>query len=404
MMSPADIEGLRAETPGCAIGVHFNHAGASLPTATTLAAITDHLQREALYGGMEAAPSAMDGIATARADAAALIGAAPAEIAFASSGSAAFGLVFAALPQLARGDRILVGRQEWGGNLSTMRATADRAGATVEAIPCRDDGSVDPEALSALIDERVRLISLTWLPANGGLINDAAAVGRVARAAGVPYFIDAGQAIGQVPIDVAAIGCDMLKGACRKYLRGPRGTALLYLRESFIERLEPAFLDVQSGPWANGAPAPRKDARLFETVESSVALLLGLGAALKQARSIGIAAIRARIRRMADNLRDRLADIPSVTVRDLGQERSGLVSFTVDGQGAHDVRARLARDRIAVGANGVPYTPLDMAARGLTEIVRASVSYFNTEDEIERFVSAVASIAREDTGARTSAA
>src|SRR5919109_4308554 len=255
------IDELRAETPGCAMGVHFNHAGASLPTSATLGAITEHLQREALYGGMEAAAGALERIEQARGDAAALLGAAADEIAFTSSGSAAFGLVFAALPRLNPGDRILVGRQEWGGNLATMRAAADRAGASVGAIPCRDDGSADPHALASLIDKRVRLIALTWLPANGGLINDAAAIGRVARAAGVPYFVDAGQAVGQIPINVGAIGCDMLKGACRKYIRGPRGTALLYVRRSFIDRLQPGFLDVQSGPWVDGGPRLRSDAR-----------------------------------------------------------------------------------------------------------------------------------------------
>jgi selenocysteine lyase/cysteine desulfurase len=389
----ADIEALRAETPGCAMGAHFNHAGSSLPTSATLAAITEHLQRESLYGGMEAGGSVLEQIETARSDAAALIGAAPGEIAFASSGSAAFGMVFAALPKLTPGDRILVGRQEWGGNLATMHATAHRAGATVEAIPCRGDGSVDPDALSHMIDQRVRLISLTWLPANGGLINDAAAIGRVARAAGVPYVIDAGQALGQVPIDVATLGCDMLKGACRKYLRGPRGTALLYVRASFLERLEPAFLDVLSGPWVDGGPARRGDAHLFESAETPVALLLGLGVALKQARAIGITAIRTRVQQLADGLRTRLAEIKGVTLHDLGQDRSGLVSFTVEGLGAQEVRSGLARERIAVGANGVPYTPLDMTARNLREIVRASIHYYNTAAEIDRLVAAVASIA-----------
>jgi selenocysteine lyase/cysteine desulfurase len=392
-MALPDIDALRAETPGCAMGAHFNHAGASLPTRATLAAITEHLQRESLHGGMEAGAGALEQIETARSDAAALIGATPGEIAFTSSGSAAFGTVFAALPGLAPGDRILVGRQEWGGNLATMRAAADRAGAVIEAIPCREDGSADSEALSAMIDDRVRLISLTWLPANGGLINDAAAIGRVARAAGVPYFIDAGQALGQVPIDVAALGCDMLKGACRKHLRGPRGTALLYLRAAFLPQLEPAFLDVMSGPWLDGGPRRRADARLFETAEMPVALLLGLGVALKQARAIGIAAIRTRVGQLADDLRARLAEIKGVTLHDLGRERSGLVSFTVAGLGAPDVRSRLARERIAVGANAVPYTPLDMTARNLREIIRASVHYYNTAAEIERLAAAVASIA-----------
>jgi selenocysteine lyase/cysteine desulfurase len=140
-------------------------------------------------------------------------------------------------------------------------------------------------------------------------------------------------------------------------------------------------------------PVPRQDARLFETVETSIALQLGLGAALRQAHALGIPAIRKRIIRLADGLRARLGDIRGVTVRDLGTERSGLVSFTVEGLGSQEVRAGLARDRITVGANGVPYTPLDMTARKLTEIVRASVSYINTEEEIERLAAAVARIA-----------
>lgn len=393
-MAELDISALRAETPGCAGVAHFNHSGASLPTRATLTAITDHLQREALAGGMEAAAGAGEALKDLRADAAALLNASPDEIAFTTSGSAGFGLVFASLPPLKAGERILVGRQEWGGNLATLQAAADRAGAKIEAIACRDDGSVDAEALYRMIDERVRLVSLTWLPANGGLINDAAAVGRVTRAAGIPYFVDAGQALGQIEVDVAAIGCDMLKGTARKFLRGPRGTGVLYVRRDFLSRLTPPFLDVQSGPWSDDGPKPRHDARLFETIEGSIALQLGLAVALKQARRLGMKAIRNRIDTLSTSLRAGLSEVEGVTVRDLGAVRSGVVSFTVDGIGAQDVRARLAAERINVGANGVPYTPLDMKARGLAEIVRASVSYFNSENEIERLVGSVAAIAR----------
>jgi selenocysteine lyase/cysteine desulfurase len=394
MKHALDIEALRSDTPGCAKVTHFNHSGASLPSKLTLAAIVGHLNREAEWGGMEVAGKAAETLEAARADAAALLGATAPEMAFTTSGSAGFGLVFAALPPLRSGDRILVGRQEWGGNLATMRAAADRAGALVEAIPCCEDGSVDAAALAGMIDERARLISLTWLPANGGLINDAEAVGKVARAAGVPYFVDAGQALGQLPIDVARIGCDMLKGTARKYLRGPRGTALLYVRSDFLPRLTPAFLDVQSAPWIGDGPQIRSDARRFETVEGSIALQLGLAEALRQARRIGMDPIRSRIATLAQDLRSRLAEIEHVSVHDLGTQKSGLVSFTVAGVSAQDVRARLAAAQISVGANGVAYTPLDMTARKLNEIVRASVSYFNTEDEIAKIAAAVAAIAR----------
>ncbi|MBV9077965.1 MAG: aminotransferase class V-fold PLP-dependent enzyme [Methylobacteriaceae bacterium] len=388
-----DVAALRAATPGTTTVAHFNHAGASLMSETTLAAITDHLRREALDGPHEAAAGVQDRLDAARADAATLVGGTPDEIAFTASGSAGWGLAFSGLPPLRAGDRVLVGRQEWGGNLATLRAASDRAGATVETIPCRADGSVDATALAGMIDARVRLVSLTWLPANGGLINDAAAVGGVTRAADVPYFVDAGQALGQLPVDVAAIGCDVLKGAGRKHLRGPRGTAILYVRRAFRDRLTPAFLDVLSGPWTPGGPAPRDDARAFETSEVAVALLLGLGAALRQALDLGIDALRARIAPLADGLRARLADVPGVRLEDLGTERSGLVAFTVAGHDAQGVRAALGAERINVGANGAAYTPLDMTARGLDGIVRASVHAFNTDEEIDRLVAAVTRVA-----------
>ncbi|OAP40066.1 class V aminotransferase [Sinorhizobium glycinis] len=389
-----DLDRLRADTPGCAVGMHFNHSGASLPSQSTLTAMWDYLRKESNDGPMEAANSATALLEDVRAGTAALIGARPSEIAFLGSGSAAWGAAFAALPPLVPGDRILVGRQEWGGNLATMQDATVRAGARVEAIPARDDGSVDASALAAMIDERVRLVSLTWLPANGGLINDAAAVGRVTRAAGIPYFIDAGQALGQIPIDVASLGCDVLKAAGRKFLRGPRGTAILYVRQEFLPRLTPRYLDVLSGPIVDGVVKIRDDARRFEAGEISPALILGLGAAICQASALGMKAIRERIGTLANELRDNLRSIPNVTVRDLGAELSGVVSFTVEGIPAPEVRAALAERQIAIGANGVPYTPLDMTARGLDQIARASVSYLNTLSEIARLSDAVADVAR----------
>lgn len=392
-MDTIDIDAWRALTPGCANGLHFNHAGASLPSAASLSAINEHLLREALIGPMEAGAAASEAVEQVRRDAATLLGAQPDEIAFASSGSSAWGSAFAALPPLQSGERILVGRQEWGGNLASMRLAADRAGATVETIPCNDDGSVDAGALAAMIDARVRLISLTWLPANGGLINDAAAIGRVARAAGVPYFVDAGQALGQLPVDVAAIGCDLLKGAGRKFIRGPRGTALLYLRRGFAETLAPGYVDVASVTGMNDSITLRADARRFEHGETSIALLLGLGVALRECLQVGLTPIRSRIQRLADSLRAQLAAIDGVQLRDLGSERSGLVAFTLGARDVFEVRQRLAERGVRVGANKVPYTPLDMQARGLDGVVRASVSWLNTDEEIARLVREIAAVA-----------
>lgn len=393
-MNALDITSLRADTPGCAVSAFFNHSGASLPSNSTLAAITNHLERESRYGAMEAAAVAAEALSSVRTSAAALINAEPDDVAFTSSASAAIGLVFAALPPLRAGDRILVSRQEWGGNVSTYWAAAARAGATVEVIPAREDGSVDPGALANMIDSKVRLVSLTWVPANGGLINDAAAVGAVTRSAGVPLFVDAGQVLGQMPVDVKALQCDVLKGTCRKFLRGPRGTALLYVRREFARTLRPAFLDVDSGPWQDGAPRQRENARVFETVEMSAALLLGAGVALDQARAIGVDNIQARVMALAESLRRRLREIKGVKIHDLGRRCCGLVSFAIDAVSMPEVRRRLAAEGIVVGGNGVAYTPFDMTARNLKEIVRASVSYLNTDEEIDRLARAVERLAR----------
>ncbi len=384
MITAAQVAAGRAATPGWGESLLLNHAGASAMSAAALAALHEHLALESRLGPMDAADAVAPQLQRLREDAARLLNAGSDEVAVMGSGSAAFGAVWSAFTHTAplrAGDRILVGRQEWGGNLATYQ----RAGASVEVLPSRADGSVDVEASAALIDERVRLISLTWLPANGGLVNDAAALGRVARAAGVPYLIDAGQALGQLPVDVQALGCDVLKGAGRKHLRGPRGTALLYVRKSFLDRLEPPWVDVQSAPWAAGL---REDARRFETAEQPVALRLALHVAIAEALEIGVDAIAARVQALAVVLRERLSELPQVRVHDLGAgPRSGLVSFTIDGEPVAATKARLARQGIRVGANGVAYTPLDMQARGLEGVVRASLSWLNDEADIERLAS-----------------
>jgi selenocysteine lyase/cysteine desulfurase len=392
-----DIERLRAGTPGCAAVAHFNHSSCSLPPDEVLEAVAAHLRREALRGPHEAGLAAAEAVRGTRRAASRLLNAGEDEIALTGSGSQGWGSAFAALPPLRPGDRILVGRQEWGGNLATMHRAAARAGARVETIPCEEDGSVSAEGLARMLDDRVRLVALTWLPANGGLVNPAAAIGRVARAAGVPYFVDAGQALGQIPADVEAIGCDVLKGAGRKYLRGPRGTAILYVRRGFLDRLDPAFVDVLSAPWQMEDPAGprlRPDARRFETSEGPVALQLGLGEAIRLALGIGVDAIRARISALAETLRGELAGIGGLRPHDLGTERSSIVSFTLDGVAPQEVRRRLWERDVNVNAVGPGYAPLDSAARGLGEVVRASVSHLTTEAEIDRLVSGLRAVAR----------
>ncbi|MGN7743097.1 aminotransferase class V-fold PLP-dependent enzyme [Pseudomonas sp. 22526] len=393
-LSPEHIRQLRAATPGCAQVIHFNHAGASLPSQASLDAMLEQLHREATEGPMEAASQGALLQERARQAAARLLNTSSSAIAFASSGSAAWGMAFNALGPWQAGDRILVGRHEWGGNLACM-APAIAAGARLEVIPCDTQGAVSVAALERMLDARVRLIALTWLPANGGLINPAAAIGALARARQIPYFIDAGQALGQLPCDVQALQCDVLKGAGRKYLRGPRGTALLYVRPEFVQRLHPGQRDVLSAPWDGQAFTLREDARRFETSEVSLVLLAGLEAALNQLNSIGIDAIRQRIDGLSRSIRLGLDTIPGLQRQDLGyeQQQSGLIAFTLKGWDGFELKQRLARQGINIGANGIAYTPLDMQARSLTSIARIAVSYLNTQEEADLLLQALRELA-----------
>ena len=382
-----DIARLRAETPGADRVLHLNHAGSSLMSAATLDAVLAHVRQEAERGAMEAGGGAADRIARVRADAAELLGAGADEIAFTGGNSDGWGRAFAAL-RLQPGDKVLVGRSEWGGNLACLQ----RAGLAVETVPADETGQISLDALARQLDDRVRLVALTWAPANGGLIQPAAAVGHLVRAAGVPYFLDAAQAVGQLPVDVAALGCDVLTAPGRKHLRGPRGTGLLYVRRDFLERLDPAFVDTHSAPIGPGGAMLCPDARRFESAEGPVALRLGLGVAIRQALDLGVDNIRAVIAANAEALRARLARVPGARVEDLGVERSGLIAFTLDGHQPAQVQARLAAQGINIGLNGRGYTPLDMDARGLSTLLRAAVSYLTTEAEMDRFTAALAAL------------
>jgi len=388
-----DVERARRDTPAATNVLHFNNAGAALMPVPVLRAQIDHLELEAASGGYEAAAVADDRIEGVYRSIARLLNARADEIALVENATVAWDMAFYSIT-LGPGDRILTAQAEYASNYIAFLQVARRTGARVDVVPSNADGEVDINAIERMIDGRVKLIAITHVPTNGGLVNPAAAIGRVARAHGILYLLDACQSVGQMPIDVAAIGCDMLSATGRKYLRGPRGTGFLYVRRDILDRLEPPFLDLQAATWvAPDRYEMRPDARRFENWERNVAGQLGLGAAVDYALGWGLEAIAARIEPLAADLRRRLAEIRHVTVRDLGLRPCGIVTFTVDGAAAQDIVARLRARSINCSASTPSSTLLDARARQLPDLVRASVHYYNTKDEVARFADAIAELA-----------
>jgi len=388
---PIDIERARRDTPAASQVLHFNNAGAALMPAPVLQAQLRHLQLEAETGGYEAAAAADDRIEAIYDSTARLLNADRAEIALVENATVAWDMAFYSVG-FAAGDRILTAEAEYSSNYIAFLQVARRSGAVVDVVPSDEGGELDVEALERMIDRRVKLIAITHVPTNGGLVNPAAAIGRIARAHGILYLLDACQSVGQMPIDVAAIGCDMLSGTGRKYLRGPRGTGFLYVRRAGLDRLEPPFLDLQAATWVEpDRYEMRPDARRFENWERNVAGQLGLGAAVDYALGWGLADIAGRIEPLAAELRRRLAEIPGVSVRDRGRRRCGIVTFTVEGKPAPDIVAALRQRRINCHKSGPSL--LDARTRRLPDLVRASVHYYNTEEEVARFAAAVAALA-----------
>jgi selenocysteine lyase/cysteine desulfurase len=231
------------------------------------------------------------------------------------------------------------------------------------------------------------------VPTNGGLVNPAEEIGALTRAAGVPYLLDACQSAGQWPLDVERIGCDMLSVTGRKFLRGPRGTGFLYVRREMIPDLEPPLLDLHAAEWtAVDEYVIDPTAKRFENWESYVAGRVGLGVAVDYAMEWGLPAIRTRVQDLAERLRGMLDEIPGVQVRDIGRDRCGIVTFTHEGASAAEVRARLAADRINVSITSLSSTRIDMETRGIDSMVRSSVHYYNSEDELDRLVGCVAQV------------
>lgn len=391
-MDIKNIDALRADTPACESLVHFNNAGASLMPLPVQKAVADHLTLEATIGGYEAEAQAQENLSAFYDEFATLLNASSDEIAYVENATRAWDMAFYGLP-LKEGDRILTHASEYVSNYLALLQQAQRRKLHIDLIPSDEHGQIDVTAISGLVTDRTRLIAISHVPTQGGLVNPAIAIGKVAKEHNLIYLIDACQSAGQIALDVKALQCDVLTGTGRKFLRGPRGTGFLYIRKDFLNELDPPFVDLHSAHWVSDdhfefVPTAKR----FENWESYVAGRVGLMQAVRYANALGLNNIEERVTLLGQLLRDQLSAVKGVDVHDLGLKKCGIVTFTKQNAPATLMSDQLRAIKMNVSVSTLESARLDLGPRKLDKLVRASVHYFNTEDEIQRFVKAIDSL------------
>jgi cysteine desulfurase/selenocysteine lyase len=387
-----DIESIRENTPGCKNVIHFNNAGSSLVTTATLNTQIDYLKEEFMNGGYETAAKYSAQINEFYTELAQLIGADSDEIAYTESATVAWERAFFSI-SFNPNDEILCDSTTYASSYIAYKQAEQRFGTKTIIVPANNYGEIDLDALNELINNKSRLISITHMPSHNGLVNPAEEIGKIAIKHNLIYLLDACQSVGQYPIDVRKIQCDFLSTTGRKFLRGPRGTGFLFASKRRIEEFTPLSLDLHSAEWTSKDQISiKKDAKKFETWESNLAAKMGLTNAVKQLRALGIDMIWARVTDLADYLRLELNKIEGLIIQDVGRTKSGIITLSFKAHSPQKVKTELTElgYNTTVAVKSVSF--IDMESRNLDAVLRVSVHYYNTKEEIDSFVGSIRQI------------
>lgn len=384
----------RAETPGCAHRNHLNNAGAGLMPQPVVDAITDHVRLEAEIGGYEASDARADEIARGYDALAEIVGARRENIAVVGSATAGFIQALSSF-DFAPGDVIVTTRCDYTSNQIQYLALSARLGVEIVHADDLPEGGVDPQSVREIIARRrPRLVAVSWIPTNSGLVQDVEGVGAVCEDAGVPYVVDACQAVGQLPIDVARLRCDYLSATARKFMRGPRGMGFMFASDRALARGDhPLFVDMRGARWIEaGKYEVHPTARRYEDWEFPYALVLGQAAAARYSLDVGVETAQARAWALAARLRDALGAMPGVRVLDRGASRCAIVTMAAERMHADAIVRALADRGINTVSSLREFGIYDFDAKRVQSAVRLSPHYYNTEGEVDAAVAALREI------------
>lgn len=402
-MTPS-LHQIREQTDLLPNVIHFNNAGSSLPPRVVTEAMQDYLLRESRYGGYEVAhdyAEVLDGFYRAIAT---HLNCRPDQVARAESATRAFnrGILGICWKE---GDVILTTKSDYISNHLVFAQLRDRSGVVTELIPEGNDG-FDPKALEKRLEEGKlpRLVSITHVPTNSGRIQDVVAAGQLCRKYNVLYAVDACQSAGQLSLDVQQIQCDFLSATFRKYLRGPRGIAFLYLSDRVLqdETITPLGLDSQGADWT-GPDQYRlhHNASRFETWEESKVLKIGATKAVDYLNELGIDFIQARIQLLSSKLRLGMGKVAGLEPHHVGNTAlhhgtatlkssatltTGIHLMNVPGwtKSPAELIAQLRQHGLHATTSGVTHDQFHFREQNIDWALRLSVHYFNTEAEIDR--------------------
>ena len=385
-----DLERCRKDTPAVTELLHFNNAGCALSPVSVTCAVIEHLQLEQSLGGYEAANAASDKLKLFYSEFAKLLNCSPSQIAYIENASRAWDMALYSIDWQA-GDQIITADNEYVSNYLALLHLQQQKHIEIVLVPCDDEGLVDLDKLRSAITLRTKMIALTHVASQRGDIQEAAQVGVIAKENGLLYLLDACQSAGQIDLDTQQLGCDFLCGTGRKYLRGPRGTGFLYASAGAIENSSPIFVDNHSAHWTGPASySLSADATKFETWERNISGKIGLAEAVRYANELGMANIQHRVNKLAKELNTKLSSLESVTVLERSNYLSGIVTFQKKGVSATSLAGDLLERKINTSVSRQENAQLDLAAKNIGDVNRASLHYYNTSDEIDRFVNAVA--------------
>lgn len=393
-LTDTHVAAWRAETPGCQNRNHLNNAGAALMPQPVIDAMLGHVRLEAEVGGYEAADMRTKEVSAGYDALAEIVGARRDNMAVVANATAGFVQALSSF-DLNPGDVIVTTRCDYTSNQIQYLALAKRLGVEIVHADDLPEGGVDPESVRRIVQrKRPRLVAVSWIPTNSGLVQDVEAVGAVCEGADVPYVVDACQAVGQIEIDVGRLKCDYLSATARKFMRGPRGIGFMYASDRALARGDhPLFVDMRGARWTSaGGYEIAPTARRYEDWEFPYALVLGQGVAARYALEVGIETAQARAWGLAARLRDALGALPRVRVLDRGLTRCAIVTITVEGRQADPIVRALKERRINTVSSLREFGIYDFEAKGVETAVRLSPHYYNTEAEVDEAVAALGEI------------